>query len=301
MSATVAEKLDLQAPTDELVRIGELARRVALSPHVLRAWERRYGLLAPLRTDGGFRLYSAADEMRIREMQARIARGMAPSEAALGMPPATSPADLDPGAPVAELREAMGAFDAVAVERSLDRVVAAIGVDALIAGILIPFLREVGDRWAHGEVTVAQEHFVSGVLRSRLLRLGESTPSRGDRHAVLACPPGELHDLPLVMTAAALRTRGCRVTFLGANTPVGAIAEVAGRVTADVIVVGSPFAERFETSAREFARLGRVLGLAIGGAGASPALGRRLHATYLEGGPVQAAVEIVQMSRVSSH
>src|SRR5919107_4592338 len=65
-----------------LLRIGELARRLGVSQDVLRAWERRYGLLEPVRSSGGFRLYTAADEQRVRRMQSHLARGLAAAQAA---------------------------------------------------------------------------------------------------------------------------------------------------------------------------------------------------------------------------
>ena len=65
-----------------LLRIGELSRRLGVSDHVLRAWESRYGLLQPLRSAGGFRLYSEADESRVRRMQAYLAGGLSAAEAA---------------------------------------------------------------------------------------------------------------------------------------------------------------------------------------------------------------------------
>src|SRR6188472_4571284 len=65
-----------------VLRIGELARRVAVNQDLLRAWERRYGLLKPARSPGGYRLYSGADEQRVRRMQAHLARGLAAAEAA---------------------------------------------------------------------------------------------------------------------------------------------------------------------------------------------------------------------------
>ena len=65
-----------------LLRIGELSRRLGVSGHVLRAWESRYGLLRPVRSAGGFRLYSEADEMRVRRMQAHLAGGLSAAEAA---------------------------------------------------------------------------------------------------------------------------------------------------------------------------------------------------------------------------
>src|SRR3954467_3974463 len=68
--------------TAGLVRIGELSRRVGVSEHVLRAWETRYGLVAPTRSPGGYRLYSADDEQRVRRMQFHLAGGLHAAEAA---------------------------------------------------------------------------------------------------------------------------------------------------------------------------------------------------------------------------
>jgi MerR family transcriptional regulator, light-induced transcriptional regulator len=65
-----------------LLRIGELSRRLGVSDYVLRAWENRYGLLHPVRSPGGFRLYSEEDEWRIRRMQAYLADGLSAAEAA---------------------------------------------------------------------------------------------------------------------------------------------------------------------------------------------------------------------------
>ncbi len=71
---------DHSAPA--VLRIGELSRRLGVSDHVLRAWERRYGLLRPVRSAGGFRLYSEADLDRVRRMQAHLAQGLSAAEAA---------------------------------------------------------------------------------------------------------------------------------------------------------------------------------------------------------------------------
>src|SRR5215212_2559704 len=74
----------MRAPTDEpaRIRIGELSRRVGVAADRLRAWERRYGLMEPARTDGGFRLYSREDERRVRGMKAHLERGLSAAEAA---------------------------------------------------------------------------------------------------------------------------------------------------------------------------------------------------------------------------
>src|SRR3954454_10827471 len=65
-----------------LLRIGELSRRVGVSPELLRAWEKRYGLLTPSRTTGGLRLYSALDETRIMRMRELLASGLSDAEGA---------------------------------------------------------------------------------------------------------------------------------------------------------------------------------------------------------------------------
>src|SRR5215208_6197721 len=64
------------------VRIGELSRRSGVSPELLRAWEQRYGLLRPLRSEGGFRLYSPEDEQRVAVMRSHLDRGLSAAEAA---------------------------------------------------------------------------------------------------------------------------------------------------------------------------------------------------------------------------
>ena len=86
----------MNSPADRpLLRIGELSRRLGVSDHVLRAWENRYGLLQPVRSPGGFRLYSEADEARVRQMQAYLADGLSAAEAArAALEGGTSP---DPG------------------------------------------------------------------------------------------------------------------------------------------------------------------------------------------------------------
>ena len=80
-----------------VLRIGELSRRLGVSDHVLRAWESRYGLLQPVRSAGGFRLYSEADESRVRRMQAHLARGLSAAEAARAVLEEDSGAGADPG------------------------------------------------------------------------------------------------------------------------------------------------------------------------------------------------------------
>src|SRR5690348_17685603 len=116
------------------VRIGELGRRVGVSEHVLRAWERRYGLLRPQRSPGGYRLYSDADERRVRRMQAHLAAGLSAAEAAraalsderLGSPPGSTGSADGAGlaAPAQELAESLDRMDEPGAQAALDRLFA---------------------------------------------------------------------------------------------------------------------------------------------------------------------------------
>ena len=161
------------------LRIGELSRRVGVSPELLRAWETRYGLLRPSRSQGGFRLYSDEDEARVRLMRMYQERGLSAAQAAElanGAEPTAAPAAHTDGngrvgAEVQRLSDALDAFDEAGAHAAFDLLVAALSVDALVREAVIPYLEELGRRWERGEASVGQEHFASTVIRGRLLGL----------------------------------------------------------------------------------------------------------------------------------
>ena len=213
-----------------LLRIGELSRRSGVSPELLRAWERRYGLLRPVRSPGRLRLYSPDDLARVRRMQQHLADGLAAAEAAAlaSRAAADETGDapgLDVAAARAELAEALDRFDEPTAQELLDRLLAAVTVDTLLGEIVLPYLHELGARWARGESSIAQEHFATGVLRGRMLGLARGWGRGVGPPAVLACLPGERHELGLIAFGLALRSRGWRVTHLGADTPLDTLAD----------------------------------------------------------------------------
>ena len=169
----------MDTPSDRpLLRIGELSRRLGVSDHVLRAWESRYGLLQPVRSTGGFRLYSEADEARIRRMQAYLAQGLSAAEAAraaLGDGPGTHlPEPAGPAAgsePFTGLRRALDAFDEPAAQAVLDRLIAELSLPAVLRDIILPCLADLGQRWQAGTASIAAEHFASNLIRGRLAGL----------------------------------------------------------------------------------------------------------------------------------
>jgi MerR family transcriptional regulator, light-induced transcriptional regulator len=278
-----------------VLRIGELSRRVGVSPEVLRAWERRYGVLRPSRTDGGFRLYTTADEARVRRMLALLQQGLSPAVAARtatvedGGPSADTPADTLRQA----LADALDRFDEAAANRAFDRALGTLTLDGLLQDIVLPYLAELGDRWSTGRVSIAQEHFASNVIRGRLLGLARDWGQGGGPLALLACPPGEQHDLGLICFGLALRGRGWRVAFLGADTPVETLVRTAAGLHPDLVVLTATRPQRFSRVRSELRALGDVTRLAVAGAGATEALAASVRAELLDGDPVSQASRIV--------
>ena len=271
------------------LRIGELARRTGVTVELLRAWEKRYGLLQPARTPAGYRLYSDEDEQRVREMQRGLDAGLAAAEAArAALATAVPGGAVDVGAAAAELRTALERFDDAAAHLAIDSLLSGFTFETVGRDVVLPLLREIGDRWHRGELTVAQEHFASSLLRGRLLGLARGWDQGIGPRAVLACPPDERHELGLIVFGIALRAQGWRITYLGADTPVTSIAAGA----ADVVVVASTSRKRFEAAADDLRALARSSDLAIGGAGASVELAEGIGARLLPADPFQAATRL---------
>src|SRR5690242_14540703 len=147
------------------VRIGELSRRVGAAPETLRAWEQRYGVLRPARTPAGYRVYGRDDQRRAQRMRELIDSGWAAGEAAQAVPTAP-PATPTPGVDgIAEqLLGTLLAFDAATGQEAFDRLFGSRSLDAALRDVVLPVLHEVGERWSHGEITVAQEHFATELI-----------------------------------------------------------------------------------------------------------------------------------------
>jgi MerR family transcriptional regulator, light-induced transcriptional regulator len=281
------------------LRIGELSRRVGVTPDVLRAWERRYGVLQPRRSRSGQRLYTAADEARVRQMLGHIEGGYSASvaarlattpqaPAATAAAPPTAPAtDLD--ALAGELSTALHGLDEAAAESALDRLLASFALDTVIRDVVLPFLEDLGERWARGEISVGREHFATAVIGGRLHALARGWDAGVGPRAVLACPSDERHDLGLLCFALALRGRGWRVCYLGADTPTPAIQDVATELDAELVVVGAARAEPLVGVAEPLAALATSRRLCLGGRGVSAALAAQLGAERLPKDPIAAA------------
>lgn len=224
------------------LRIGELSRRTGVSPEVLRAWEQRYGLLRPERSAGGFRLYSDDDVARVRRTVAFIADGLSAAEAARRALDSAPSMPVDPPRPfldelAAQLRSALDDWDNDAAHAVIDRLFAAVSVDTAFREVLLPYLRELGVRWAADEITVGQEHFASNLIRGRVLGLARDWGHGTGPSVLLACLPGEQHDLGPLMFGVLVSRRGWRVTFLGADTPLDTVAKSVDMLRPDLVVL----------------------------------------------------------------
>jgi DNA-binding transcriptional MerR regulator len=245
--------------------LGAVARLLGVTPHLLRAWERRYGAVDPGRTPGGTRRYSEGDVARLRLLRAGVDAGHPISEIA-GLPlaelerrfagAAAPPAGAAPLAPLLALVEEM---EAPELERLLGRQLAALGPRDFGRTVVLPLLQEVGERWRRGDLCIAAEHATSAILRS-LLGGALRFPRAGAGPVLLfATPSGERHELGLLVAALCAQEFGARVLYLGADLPPAEIARAerdAGGVDAVVIALVSIAAAE---AAREVAALRRAL------------------------------------------
>ena len=221
------------------LRIGELSRRSGVSPELLRAWERRYSLLQPARSAGGLRLYSLDDLSRVQAMQKHLSEGFAAAEAA-ALANRSSPGDessVEAGRN--QLGEALASFDDGAANAAFDALLARFSLDTVLRDVVVPYLHELGEGWESGNVSIAQEHFASTLLRGRLLGLARGWGQGMGHAAVLACAPGEHHDLGLLAFGLALRSRGWRIVYLGTDTPISSVADAARSCDPAFVVISA--------------------------------------------------------------
>jgi len=279
------------------LRIGEFSRRVGVSPELLRAWEVRYGLLHPERTGGGLRLFSAQDERRVQLMLENLAAGMPASEAArlamVGGPPSALERTQASAEIGRALTEGVDTLDEPTAQAALDRLLETFALPQALSEMILPFLRRLGERWAAAEIGVAHEHFASNIIGGRLRALARDWGTGVGPRALLACQPRERHDLGLLCFGLVLRERGWRITYLGADTPLRDVVAVCSELAPAIAVLCAVKQERFRKSAEEVIGLGKRVRVAIGGAGATPALAGQLGVELLGGDAVAEATALV--------
>jgi DNA-binding transcriptional MerR regulator len=280
------------------LRIGEFSQRVGVSAERLRAWEKRYGLLTPERSAGGFRLYSDADVARVQRMLAHLQRGASAAEAArLAWEAPVALEAVTEGAPpldrgVSRLRERLERFDDAGAHAVLDELLATFALGTVLRAVVLPCLVELGERWQSGEVSVGQEHFASNLLRGRLLSLAQGWGQGSGPRAVLAAPPGEQHDLGLIACGLALSRQGLRIVFLGADCPIDTLISTVRTVRPGLVLLSAVNPASFDAVRGALGELRSEVPLYVGAAGASQQLADELGATYVDADPVTVAIEL---------
>jgi len=259
-------------------------RRTGLSADVLRAWERRYGAVRPVRSSGGQRLYSADDLERLALLQRATAAGHSIGEIArldrdalerlldgAGRRPTETAATID--AIVRDLMSAVERLDADALEAELKRAALQLGSVAVVDDVLPRVLRVVGDRWHRGALTPAHEHLATQAVRSVLVWLSGAFEPRLTAHrVVVATPAREQHELGAMLVAAAAAGEGWSSVYLGPNLPAMDIAAAAEQVGASVVALSIVYVDSDATvqEIRETAsRLPGSTLLVIGGTAAA--------------------------------
>ena len=236
------------------------AALTGISADTLRMWERRYGVVAPVRTEGGYRLYDDAAIARLTAMHALVNAGWAPREAAAQVtsgttlgPIASRPAESDGEASGGEdaddadgvavdpellVRLAL-AFDTESLRHALDQVFADHDLSELVDSWLMPALHRLGDAWQRGEVSVAAEHFVSAGVERRLATALDAIPTPENAPRILlGLGRGSRHELGLLAFAVLLRRGGLDATYLGCDVPPDSWVVAVTTLDPDAVVLG---------------------------------------------------------------
>lgn len=224
--------------------VGATVRLTGLHPDTLRAWERRHGIVVPLRTEGGTRRYRASDLERLRQVKAAVDAGYRVGDVARLDPeelariianPAEREASTDP---CEAILSALRDLEVEECERLIALQLAALGPTRFARRVAVPLLERIGTAWESGELCIASEHMATSVLRSVLgasLRPG-ATGASGDP-ILFATLPGERHELGLLVAAITAAAAGGRVVYLGPDLPVAELVRAAGTTGAGAVAV----------------------------------------------------------------
>ena len=220
------------------LNIAAVAQRTGIGADTLRKWERRYGVLRPSRTAGGQRRYGERDVARVEWLRDRLSEGFRIGEAA-----ALLETDADAESSTTGLRDAIvtavGETDTRRLAALVEQSFTLYDVETAVEEIVAPALRVVGDGWQDGAERIAEEHMLSEVVMARLRTLLGDRRSAVRGTAVLACAPGERHELGLLALAVLLQADGWLAVYLGADTPLESAVTTAIRTNADLLCLSA--------------------------------------------------------------
>jgi DNA-binding transcriptional MerR regulator len=265
-------------------RIHRVAKLTGLSKDVIRVWERRFGLLKPIRGANRYRNYTDEDVALLRFLKEQLDAGGSIGELSklgreelLGRAGASAPqvsfVEDAFSRLLRELLATLNPFDRVTFEKRLNGAVAVVPFEDALHGILLPLQEQVGQLWHDGHLDVAFEHYVTKQIQQKIFSAMNQLPVvEFGTKVVVACPPGEEHHIAALAVAYRCRIRGCRVYCLGANVPIAALANLCGKAEPDLTIISVPLALS-EANATELVHalaheVIPVSDLAVGGHGA---------------------------------
>lgn len=229
----------------EKLPISAISALTGVNAVTLRAWERRYGLIKPLRTPKGHRMYTSQHLEEIRRVLTLVQRGVPIGQVREALDAAGATAvdapESGPWQPYLErMVAAVGRFDETALDEVQDEALALHPIERVNESLLIPLLSTLGRRWQDIPGGIAEEHFFATYLRTKLgARLHHRRRLRGGPRILAACAPGEHHEIGLLLFALAAHDAGMRLVLLGADTPLAEMAVAARRAGCDAVVISS--------------------------------------------------------------
>ncbi|MDS4032194.1 MAG: MerR family transcriptional regulator [Candidatus Contendobacter sp.] len=234
-------------PGDGLVPIRTVSSLTGVNSVTLRAWERRYDLIKPVRTPKGHRLYTMADVDLIHQVVALLdngmsigqVRGVLDADQERPEPAPDSPSDCSPWRNYQErLLQAIAAFDDRELREVYNEVLSLYPVDIVTHRLIVPLLQELGNRWAQGLGSIAEEHFFSMFLRNELgARFHHLNRDRRGPRLLAACLPGEHHEVGLLLFTLVALDRDYGVVLLGPNIPLSELPPVIEQAAIQAVVL----------------------------------------------------------------
>lgn len=257
-----------------------VSQMTGLSVHVIRAWEKRYNVVEPDRTDTNRRLYSEGDIEKLRLLNdashlghnigSLAALSLSELKNLLSKEKRTAPetkVGLNSSSSVntvgeilAECIETIRDYDAKKLESILLNASAKLTQPVLIEEVVIPLVYKIGDMWHEGEIRVANEHLASSVIRSFLFNLLESYPSNNSAPVLIsATPRGQEHELGALIAGVVAASAGWKVVYLGANLPAEEIGAVVSYLNAKVVAISLVYPSDDPSLPKELKKLKQIL------------------------------------------
>lgn len=226
-------------------KIKDLETLTGIKAHTIRIWEKRYNLLEPVRTDTNLRVYNDRDLQDILLVNLLNRNGYKISKIAdLSRTERVSRAEKiqtydSPETGINKLIYALIEIDELAFDEIINKLISEHGIEETFSNFLVPFLERIGIMWLTDSISVAQEHFISMLIRQRLIIEIDKLPSPQESYyktALLYLPENEWHEIGLLYYHYVIKSHGWRVFYLGQSTPIEGVREICDKKNIDLLV-----------------------------------------------------------------